>query len=140
MNPPIVANTTATATFIVFVTSVLFPTRSRTVLLWNERRCPSRRRSQKVASRNRGNTIPKTYASPSAADPASDDDSADSVMTPASTGAQHDDATPEKIPRAKTPAVSLRSGAGEWMNDGKLHERPDSDTAAIPSSSRPPAM
>ena len=55
------------------------------------------------------------------------------------TGAQQDDATPEKTPRAKTPAVSLRSTEGEWMNDGMLQDLPIKASMASASIRTPPA-
>jgi hypothetical protein len=71
--------------------------------------------------------------------PASDRDSADRVMMPASTGAQHEDATPENSPSAKLPAESVRPSSGVWMNPGSDQLRPLTASPANPSSSTPPA-
>lgn len=87
---------------------------------------------------NSGNTIPKTYASPSTAPPATDPERADSVITPARTGAQQLEATPEKTPSAKKLAVSPRAVSGARRKLGSDHIRPDSDSPARTSISRPP--
>ena len=70
--------------------------------------------------------------------PIADPDSADSVITPASTGAQQDDAIPENTPRAKKLAESPRAVSGARRNEGRLHIRPDSEYAASSSISAPP--
>jgi two-component system, NarL family, sensor kinase len=67
-------------------------------------------------------------------------DSADNVMTPASTGAQHEEATPEKTPRAKKLAESPRRVSGARRNDGRLHIRPVSDHTASTIIRIPPAV
>ena len=66
-------------------------------------------------------------------------DNAESVITPASTGAQHDEAMPENTPSAKKLPVSPRLVSGARTNDGRRSIRPDRLNAASTSMRRPPA-
>src|SRR5665648_778248 len=124
------ANSLATATLRLFVTSVRPPTVNRTGRARIHRRSERAALSQSSAIMNKGKTIPKTYARPRVSPPIAEPDSADSVITPTRTGAQQLDATPENTPSAKKLAPSPRLVSGEAMNDGRDHIRPDRLRAA----------
>lgn len=71
-------------------------------------------------------------------DPGSDPASADRASTPASTGAQHDEAIPEKTPSANTPPASERNAGAR--RPAMLHERPAIASPPSVSISSPPVM
>lgn len=65
---------------------------------------------------------------------------AESVSTPASTGAQQLEAIPENTPNAKKPAYPPPCRFGAVMNDGIDHMRPDTDSTANTTISSDPSM
>jgi hypothetical protein len=83
--------------------------------------------------------MPNTYANPSVTPPIAEPDSTDNVMTPANTGAQQLDATPEKTPREKKLALSPRVVSGARRIAGSDHMRPVKESTANAIMSTPPA-
>jgi hypothetical protein len=109
------ANPAATAMLTVLVTSVRPARCSRTGRARSRGRSARCSLSQASAIANSGKVIPNTYARPSTTPPPGLPEKADRAMTPASTGAQQEEAIPENTPKAKKLAESppARVGGGQ---------------------------